>query len=81
MTSFVVWKIAANGRDTWKTIDAEDARQAAEMVCGLGLRNFGTESEVCARVRAIDTNEPAVLFYSEKAPAKAKKTEPIPEPV
>jgi hypothetical protein len=66
MTSFVVWNMASAGDGTWKTVEAADARSAAELVCGPGLRSFGIDSEICARVRALGPDEQAVLFYGEK---------------
>jgi hypothetical protein len=78
MASYVVWNMSAGGDGTWKTLDAEDARSAAELVCGAKLRSFGTESEICARVRALDPqDDAAVLFYAEKPAVKESKQ---PEP-
>lgn len=75
MASFVVWNMSAAGDGTWKTVDAEDARSAAELVCGgVNLRSFGMDSEICARVRPLDTDDDAVLFYADKkTEAKAQK--------
>jgi hypothetical protein len=69
------------GDGTWKTVEAADARAAAELVCGEGLRSFGIDSEICARVRALGNGDtPAVFFYAEKSTAKRQKTELVPEP-
>jgi hypothetical protein len=74
MTSFVVWNMATAGDGKWKTVDAEDARSAAELVCGANIRSFGMDSEICARVRALDSDDAAVLFYAEKkSSSKAPK--------
>jgi hypothetical protein len=74
MTSFVVWNMAAADGGKWKTVDAEDARSAAELVCGQNIRSFGMDSEICARVRALDTDDDAVLFYADKkSPSKPQK--------
>lgn len=73
MASFVVWNMATAGDGKWKTVDAEDARSAAELVCGTHIRSFGMDSEICARVRALDSDEAAVLFYAKKSSSKLQK--------
>lgn len=80
MTSFVVWNMSAAGDGTWKTVDAADARSAAELVCGAGLRSFGIDSEICARVRALANPEAqAVLFYADRT--RTREQTAIAEPV
>jgi hypothetical protein len=81
MASFVVWKMSSASGDIWKTVDAPDARAAAEMVCGPDLRGFGLDSEICARVRSLDSrDEAAVLFYAAKSPSGKRKVPAIAEP-
>lgn len=81
MASFVVWNISAGGDGTWKTVDAEDARSAAELVCGTKLRSFGTEDEISVRVRSLDEQaDAAVLFYAEKPASKGSRKPKLAEP-
>jgi hypothetical protein len=72
MMSFVVWNMSTAGDGKWKNVEAEDARSAAELVCGSNLRSFGLDNEICARVRALDSDDDAVLFYAEKKKSSLK---------
>lgn len=76
MASFVVWNMSTAGDGKWKNVEAADPRSAAELVCGPNLRSFGTDEEICVRVRSLDNpDEAAVLFYGEKRGAKDKNRE------
>lgn len=76
MVSFVVWNMSTAGDGKWKNVDAEDARSAAELVCGSNLRSFGMDDEICARVRALDSDDDAVLFYAAKKSSSKSQKKP-----
>lgn len=75
MSNFLVWDISTKTDGVWKNINATDAKAAAETICGQKLRTFGKDEEICARVRALDGNEPAMTFYGEKAGAAAREAQ------
>jgi hypothetical protein len=75
MTSFVVWDMTSKADGIWRTVEASDARHAAEQICGTAIRSFGTDDEIRVRVRSLDRPEqPAVLFYAEKPAALAARS-------
>ena len=75
MGSFIVWDMSSKANGIWKTVEAANARAAAEQICGVRLRSAGSEDEICVRVRSLDDAEqPLSLFYGEKTGAAARDT-------
>jgi hypothetical protein len=74
MASFVVWDMSSKADGVWKTVEAADARTAAESICTKKLRSVGSDNEICVRVRSLDDpNLPASMFYGEKSGAAARE--------
>ena len=74
MASFIVWDVSSKADGIWRTIEAADARAAAETICNKKLRSVGSDSEICVRVRSLDDPKmPAALFYGEKSGAAARE--------
>ena len=75
MANFIVWDMSSKADGVWKTIDAADARAAAESICGTRLRAVGSDAEICVRVRSLDDpDQPAATFYGQKSGAAARDT-------
>ena len=74
MASFIVWDMSSKADGVWKTVEAADARTAAESICNKKLRSVGSDNEICVRVRSLDDpNQPASMFYGEKSGAAARQ--------
>lgn len=75
MGTFIVWDMSSKANGVWKTVEAANARAAAEQICGIRLRSAGSDEEICVRVRSLDdAGQPSALFYGEKSGAAARDT-------
>jgi len=78
MASFIVWDMSSKADGTWRTVDAPDARTAAESICSKKLRSVGSDSEICVRVRSLDDpDQNAAVFYGEKSGAAARQEKKV----
>ena len=67
MGSFLVWDLTSGDDGVWRSIDAENEREAAEAICGMKLRTIGNDFELCARVRSLDNEDQrTVIFYGTR---------------
>lgn len=74
MGSYIVWDMSSKADGIWRTVEAADARTAAETICNKKLRSVGSDSEICVRVRSLDDPKmAAALFYGEKSGAAARE--------